>query len=103
MSNWINVPYHSNQVYVVRESAIKDVIKSCFLQDKRVKLSSSSRIMIDEKHQNLNIFLDIKVKKTVEQDSMSIIRNIVASVEEAVKKLIDKKPKNVQVALIGFY
>ncbi|AKF41232.1 hypothetical protein MCANUF31_00818 [Mycoplasmopsis canis UF31] len=103
MSNWINVPYHSNQVYIVRESAIRDVLKNLITQNKKVKMSSSSKILIDEKHLDLQVFLDIKIKKAEMNDSYNIIKNLVASVEEAVRKLIDKKPKNVQISLIGTY
>ncbi|WP_322962051.1 hypothetical protein RRG51_01365 [Mycoplasmopsis cynos] len=103
MSNWVNVPYHSNQVYVVKEDAFKDVIKYFISQDKRFKLNSPVKILINEKHTDLQIFLEIKIKSSEATNSFNVIKYLISGIEEEIKKLIDKKPCNVQVSLCDYY
>ncbi|MBN4083312.1 hypothetical protein JXZ92_00550 [Mycoplasma sp. CSL10137] len=101
--SWINVSYHSDQVYVVQESAIIDCIKLCFLNNKLLKLINKPRISIDSKRNNCYIFLDVKVKLNSEKKVNIIIKELTKNIETSVKKLINVTPKNIQIRLLSLY
>ncbi|WP_255483476.1 MMB_0454 family protein [Mycoplasma sp. Pen4] len=103
--NWINVSYNSNQNYIVQESAILDVINNSISTIKSVKLANAPRLSFDEKHSNVHIYIDIKIKNSNSNkvQPTNIIKELVGLIEEDVRALIDKKPKNVQVVLLDFY
>ncbi|VEU76567.1 MMB_0454 family protein [Mycoplasmopsis columboralis] len=98
--NWINVTYNSNQTYIVKEEAILDVINNVFSELKHLKLVKTPRLSFDENHLDLEIFVDVKIKKNKTKDTYSAVKQLANQIEEAVKILIDKKPKNVQVCLL---
>ncbi|QKT05436.1 MMB_0454 family protein [Mycoplasma sp. OR1901] len=101
--SWINVSYHSDQVYVVQESAILDSIKLCFANNKQIKLVNRPRISIDSKRNNCYIFLDVKVKLNSNKKVNVIIKELTKSIETSVKKLINITPKNIQISLLSLY
>ncbi|WLP85860.1 MMB_0454 family protein [Mycoplasma seminis] len=104
--NWITVPYNSNQSYIVQESAIVDVIQNALDNTKYVKSNlSNMRLSFDEDHSNVQIYIDVKIRgpKDKEIDPYAIIKELTFKIEENVKTLIDKKPKNVQVVLLDIY
>ncbi|MHA3802145.1 MMB_0454 family protein [Mycoplasma sp. VS30B] len=104
--NWITVPYNSNQSYIVQESAIVDAVSVALETTKYVKSNlSNMRLSFEEDHSNLQIYIDVKIRgaQTNEIDPYAIIKDLTYKIEENVKSLIDKKPKNVQVVLMDIY
>ncbi|QCZ36561.1 MMB_0454 family protein [Mycoplasma nasistruthionis] len=102
--NWINVSYNSNQTYIVQESALLNAIELVISSAKNVIKSSVPKLEIDPDHSNLNILIEIKLKNiTKEHDPYSIVKDLTFDIEESVRALIDKKPKNVQVILLDIY
>ncbi|MEA4134253.1 hypothetical protein NPA13_01485 [Mycoplasma sp. 2045] len=101
--NWINVSYNSNQNYIVQESAILDVVNIALSSYKNIKASNSIRLSFDDKHSNVEIYVDIKIKNQKNKEPYSTIKELITQIENGVKSLIDKKPKNVQVVLLDFY
>ncbi|WP_051616751.1 MMB_0454 family protein [Mycoplasmopsis sturni] len=100
--NWINILYHSNQKYIVQEKAIIDAIDYLFSEKPYVKLVNSPRLIFDKEHLNLEISLDVKINTSQSQGAFEIIKDLSRSVEKAIKNLINKNPKNVQICLLDF-
>ncbi|BBA22305.1 hypothetical protein MBVR141_0440 [Mycoplasmopsis bovirhinis] len=103
MQEWINVKYHSNQVYMVSKSAINDVVTNTIKATKYFKMLSSSTIKVDEDHNELQVILDLKISKNKLDVQASLIKELVSSLQNQIKKLIIKKPKNIQVVLLGTF
>ncbi|WP_027121563.1 MMB_0454 family protein [Mycoplasma leonicaptivi] len=104
MKNWINVPYHSNQVYVIQENVIEEVVLNSLKGIKKVKLINNVDININNNHTDLCLKLNIKIKNSDKNvDVYNTIKTLTNTVEENIKQLIDKKPKNIQIIWQGFY
>ncbi|VEU70885.1 MMB_0454 family protein [Mycoplasmopsis glycophila] len=102
--NWINVPYGSNQVYIVQEEAITSALNLILNEEKEVKLVDKKlNLLFNQDHSNLEIVLQIKVKKNTKKSAAEIIKKLVSNVENALIALIDTKPLNVQVIFSGLY
>ncbi|WP_416755261.1 MMB_0454 family protein [Mycoplasma sp. VS42A] len=104
--NWITVPYNSNQSYIVQESAIVDAVSNAIESTKYVKSNlSNMRLSFDDDHSNVQIYIDVKIRgaQSNEIDPYAIIKDLTFKIEESIKSLIDKKPKNVQVVLMDIY
>ncbi|SJZ43206.1 MMB_0454 family protein [Mycoplasmopsis verecunda] len=104
--NWITVPYNSNQSYIVQESAIVDVVNNAIASTKYVKSNPSNmRLSFDDNHSNVQIYIDVKIRNSQKNDinPYAIIKELTFKIEEGVRSLIDKRPKNVQVVLMDIY
>ncbi|UUD35887.1 hypothetical protein NPA08_02860 [Mycoplasmopsis citelli] len=98
--NWIDVSYNVNQKYIVTESAILDAINNVFSEIKNSKLISVPRLSFAEDHSNVDVYLDVKISKIPKDSLYSCVAEIVKSVEQSIKLLIDKNPANVQICLV---
>ncbi|MGZ9761892.1 MMB_0454 family protein [Mycoplasma sp. 394] len=103
MSNYINVPFNSDQIYVVKEGAFLDIIKFTMSDFKEIKVVGKPNLVFEENHTNLMIYLEIKVKETSRKSLNTLFKNISNQLKSAIKSLIDIKPKNIQLILKGFY
>lgn len=103
MQDWINVKYLFNQIYMVDKEAIEDVIKNAFKEQKHFKLMPSSHIKIEPDHSDLQVFLDLKINKNNLNDQAELINSLVTELNTQIKKLIIKKPKNIQVVMLGIF
>ncbi|WP_426460945.1 MMB_0454 family protein [Mycoplasma hafezii] len=99
--NWITVLYNSNQNYIVQEQAILDVVNSVILRFKTVKLTTKPKLVFDNEHTNVQLGLEIKLKAK-DKSYYSVIKDLSNQLEEAIKQLIDVKPKNIQIAITEF-
>lgn len=99
--NLVSVKYKSKQFYLVEESAFFQVIEKTIESLPNIKLKNEPRISFYSDENNISIHLNIKIKSKSKIDLE--IKSLTSSLELEISKLIDIKPKNIQIAFSGFY
>ncbi|WP_406613679.1 MMB_0454 family protein [Mycoplasma corogypsi] len=100
---YLNVNYNNSQTYFVDQNAILNVVEYAITKTKNVKLATPTRLHLEDNDCNVQIFVDIKVKKSDKLDINAIVKSLVEIIETGVKNLLDVRPKNVQIAILGLY
>ncbi|QGZ97541.1 hypothetical protein GE118_01860 [Mycoplasma sp. NEAQ87857] len=100
--NWLNVSFDSNQNYVVLEQAVNNALDIALKNYNMVRVVSN-KVYFDENHSNVQIITQIKIKNKYQDKCFNLIKELSQELEEAIKRLIDKKPDNVEIVLKGFY
>ncbi|WP_051449499.1 MMB_0454 family protein [Mycoplasmopsis cricetuli] len=98
--NSVIVSYKSNQKYIVQQKAIIESINNVFSEINHSKLIKTPKLIFLNNNTDIEICVDIKIKLNKVSDIYEAIKKVATSIEEAIKTLIDKKPKNVQICLI---
>lgn len=101
--NLITVEYGQGQTYLVHENAIEDVILKVASSFEDVKISSQPRISFSKNQTNIYVYLDIKIAAKRISEADNIIKEITDEIDTQVEYLIDSKPKNTQICLLGTY
>ncbi|MEE3928195.1 hypothetical protein V2E24_01210 [Mycoplasmopsis ciconiae] len=100
--NLLTLNYNRDNYFSIYENVFYELVKNVISNTKNVKLFDSRISLVDNKT-NINIFVDIKILNKKSDDTENIFRLITQEIEKEVELLIDTKPKNIQICLLGYY
>ncbi|VEU75249.1 Uncharacterised protein [Mycoplasmopsis maculosa] len=99
--NFIASTFSNTCNFFITEEAINDLILNAVSDTKGVKLAQKPRIIFNKNHDNVEIVVDVKVKRNILlKEGLENIKN---EIQRQYLSLLNIKPTSIRVCFIEYY